>query len=835
MAKTKRNKKDEKMSKKLDAKFSEVYGERFGNEKITQVNAADADLEYSQIFGANKNLARITPSLISGLKPGKTRCYYNWWEMEGRPQNTKSDTLKKLEFYKVDELASTTVKYHPHGTASMQEMLGKDGQYWNNNVMMLVPQGAYGNLRGDSVASGRYIEAKLSEYVIDCFFDDFDSYCVPMKPSYTGKSMEPEYLPAKYPHILFNPQFSGIGYGMAANIPGFNVSEVLDATIKLIKDPEAKIMLIPDSPTGCDILDEGHFKEINKSGQQCKITMRATAEINYVDNIIHISSLPYISTSGGVISKIIELKKTKNTFSEIVEIRDYTIEGEVSIDIFLKDDAKPEKVLKQLYKRNVGLKSTFPVGIVVVDNYEIKEYGIKDLLLAWIEYRLDAVRSMMLNKYQMMLSKEHMNSVLLMVFSKDNIDTTIKIARTSKSRKETIERFMKTFKITSLQAGVIADMKVHQFNSDSYNKFKDDEIKIKEEIKEINGILTDDNKLEEFVIHQLEEGKKKYGRPRKSKVVKENDKSNDNIPDTEHLVGISESGFIKKLLLKNTTSIGKVGNTNSKLTVLQVNNRENLLIVDSNGYVTKISISAIPDMEFEDEGVELRKFFSTKGDVKAVMELPSMDILKVKNDNFGIIFITKRGLAKKVLLSEFKKLTDTKCAMVLNKDDEVASAFFDITTGKETKDIVFCTDNGNGVRLPTTEIPTNGVTAKGMAMVSLSEDENLVSASIINLKKKFIFLLTSSGRGKLIESKYFPVMNRKEKPLKLIDINSNEHMVGITAVNKSDSIMIYRKKGSSEVIKVSDLTIDTRASKGSKIITPGRGDSIVAYTVFTEK
>ena len=162
------------------------------------------------------------------------------------------------------------------------------------------------------------------------------------------------------------------------------------------------------------------------------------------------------------------------------------------------------KVLKQLYKRNVGLKSTFPVGIVVVDNYEIKEYGIKDLLLAWIEYRLDAVRSMMLNKYQMMLSKEHMNSVLLMVFSKDNIDTTIKIARTSKSRKETIERFMKTFKITSLQAGVIADMKVHQFNSDSYNKFKDDEIKIKEEIKKINGILTDDNKVRDKLHNDIE-------------------------------------------------------------------------------------------------------------------------------------------------------------------------------------------------------------------------------------------------------------------------------------------------------------------------------------------
>ena len=208
---SKRKKSDNKMDEKLEAKFSEVYGEHFGNEKITRVNVADADLEYTKLFGANKNLLRITPSLISGLKPGKTRCYYNWWEDDKRPQNTKPETLKKLDTYKVNERASTTVKYHPHGTDTMEDMIGKDGQYWNNNVMLIVPQGAYGNLRGDDVAAGRYIEATLSEYTIDCFFDDFDNYCVPMRPSYTGKSEEPEFLPAKYPHVLFNPQFSGIG------------------------------------------------------------------------------------------------------------------------------------------------------------------------------------------------------------------------------------------------------------------------------------------------------------------------------------------------------------------------------------------------------------------------------------------------------------------------------------------------------------------------------------------------------------------------------------------------------------------------------------------------
>ena len=619
--------------------------------------------------------------------------------------------------------------------------------------------------------------------------------------------------------------------GLASNIPPFNVSEVLDATIKLIKDPSAKILLIPDSPTGCDILDEGYFPEINKTGQS-KVTMRATTEIDYVNNIIHVTTLPINSTSKGVIDSIIA-SKAKGLFSEIVEIKDYTKEGEVKIDIFLKSDAKPEKVLSQLYKKGTGLKSTFPVGITVIDDYSEYEYGVKELLLEWIQYRIDMVRSMFLNNLQHVLSKQHMNEVLLMVFNKDNIDTTINIAKTSKSRKETVERLMKKFKISSLQAGVIADMHVYNFNSDSYNTYKQEKVKLKEEVDKINDILNNDSKLEDYIIDELKEGKRKYGRPRMSKVVKENDKNNDNIPNTEHLIGISESGFVKKLLLKDVTSIGQVGKTNSNLTVLQVNNRENILVVDSTGNVVKISVSAIPDMNFEDIGVELNKFFSVKGDIKAVMELPSMDILKVKNDSFGIIFITKKGLAKKVKLSEFSKITGSKSGINLNEGDEVASAIFSIRD--ENKDIVICTNEGSGIRLPMEEIRNGSTIAKGVSMLSLKEGEEVVSASVLNPKKKLLFYITSSGRAKITETKYFPTMKRGEEALSLISLQGNETLLGVSSVNKSDNVMVYKKKNEPEILEIKSLDISMRTSKGDKVIKTPRGDSVVGYKIITTK
>lgn len=376
-------------------------------------------------------------------------------------------------------------------------------------------------------------------------------------------------------------------------------------------------------------------------------------------------------------------------------------------------------------------------------------------------------------------------------------------------------------------------MRVRNFNVESYNKYLKNRDEVAEEIKKIEGMITDEEKLEEFIISQLEEGKKKYGRPRKSKVVKENDKNNDNIPDTEHIVGISETGFIKKVSVENNTSIGPVGKTNSNLTVLRVNNRENVLVIDSLGNVTKISISAIPDMNFDDVGVELNKFFSVKGDVKAVMELPSMEILKVKDESFGIIFITKNGLAKKVQISEFKKLTDTKLGISLNEGDSVASAIF--AFDNTTKDIVISTNMGDGIRLPIEEIRTAGITAKGVSMISLKEGEEVVSASMVNPKKKLLFYITSTGRVKITETKYFPVMKRKGESVSLIALQGNETLLGVSSVDKNDIVMAYRKKGEPEQIEIKSLEIGTRISKGDKLIKTGRGDSIVAYKVFSNK
>ena len=315
-----------------------------------------------------------------------------------------------------------------------------------------------------------------------------------------------------------------------------------------------------------------------------------------------------------------------------------------------------------------------------------------------------------------------------------------------------------------------------------------------------------------------------------SKVVKENDDDKKEIPNTEHLIGISESGYIKKLSIKDNSSIGLVGKENGNLSVMQINNRENILVIDSSGRVSKISVSAIPDMKYEDIGVEINRYFTSDGKIISLMKLPNMDILKSKDDDLCIIFVTKNGLAKKVPINEFNKITDYKMGIILNPDDEVAAAMFSFD--KSSKDCIICTNLGDGIRISINDIKTLGKQAKGVKQINLKEDEYVVNACKINPSKKLLFYVTSSGRVKLTETKYFPVMQRKDEALSLISLDKNETLIGISSVSKNDVVMVYRKNSEPVEINLNDIKVSTRIAKGEKMIKTPKGDKVVAYKIF---
>ena len=795
-------------------------------EKITRMDVAEAAENYQKLFGANKNLYRVTPNLISGLKPGKTRAFYSMWVNDGRRTDGKN-----CKAYKVSTLATNAMAYHPH--AENEDFFAYEGQDFAENAPCMVPIGSVGNLRGDRPAAGRYLSVKMSPYAIDCFFSEFDKSCVPMRYTFDEQHMEPEYLPAKYPHALVNPQFSGIGYTQASNIPSFNITELFEATIKLIKDKDAKIMLIPDIPTGCDIIDEGNFKEINKTGVS-KLTMRASYDIDYQKNIIHFTSIPLQTNTDRIIKNIVSLRaKNKDLEESIIDIRDNTKKGVVDFSIYLTSNSNPDKILKYLFKKNTDLKKTFAVSITLIDDFKAYTLGVKDFLLEWIDYRRDAVRAMFNKSWQLAEEKKSNNTAIILMFEGKNAETTLNICRTSRSKKEIIERLMKQYSVTSMQAESIANMRMYNHSKEWIETFKSENIKLMEELDYIINMLEKDENLDKFIIDQLKDGIKKYGGPRKSKVVKETGKNEEELaPDTHHLIGITDSGIIKKISDKNST-IGVIGKGKDNMTVMDIGNRESLMIIDSTGMASKVAVSSIPNMEFSDTGIELGRFFKVNGKVVSMMKLPSVDILNDKNNNVSIILVTKNSVAKRVPLKEFKKLETSKPAITLSEGDELVAALFDY--GNTTKDMVIYTNIGRGIRLSIEDLKLSSKTAKGTRQINLSKDEYVVGLSKIDPAKKRIFYITSSGKVKVTELKYFPTMQRKDEPLNLITLDEKETLVGIASVNKDDKVYAYRKVSEPVLIDVKDIEIGTRVSKGTKMIKTPKGDYVIGFKLFTKK
>ena len=778
--------------------------------EVESFDIGEASEEWVKVFAANKNVYRTLPNIVDGLKPVQCRILYALY-------TNKNHGMKNIKVARVS--GDTMGQFHPHGDSGINEAIVNMAQPWRNNIILLEPYGSFGDICGSRAAAARYIETALTKFTYKCYFSDFDKTNVPMKDTYTGDDREPEYLPARYPVVLFNPQLSGIGYGLASNIPSFNPKEVMEATINLIRDKKYKVRLIPDSPTGCDVVDIGLFDQINKTGKG-KVTMQAGYDIDYVQNIITIKSIPLQNNVDDIIKKIVELRKSGN-LDELANISDKSKDSTVSLSLFIKGDENPDKVIEKLMKKKCGLKETYSCEIRVVDDYLPKLIGPKKLLLEWIEYRRDCIRSIYNNIMIKLMSDFHMNTILMFIFNSNNLEKTIQIARTSKNKAEMMTRLIKEYDITSLQAETIANMRVSSFNKDKYAEYVETDKSLKESIKSVEKILESDREVDKIMVAQLEEGIKLFGSPRKSRVIKEG-VSDKLIPDKDYLIGISKDGFVKKVPI-DKMSIGTVGKTSS-VVVLSINNRDNLLIFDSEGKISRINISVLPDMKYSGNGIELERFFRISGEVVTIMK--ESDVKDCINSN--IVLVTEKGFGKKVSLAEFNNLNDQKISITLNGGDKLVSAIPSV----DTDDFIVYTNFGDGIRLSTKEFKLYGKTAKGLNLLSLKRNEKVVGIDILDGDKDKLIYITSSGRMKMTKEEYLPLMKRKDEPVSLISLESNEQLINVSSVYGNEKVLCYRKKSTPSEVELKDVSVTSRIAKAEKLVKTPKGDEVVGCKII---
>lgn len=778
--------------------------------------------KYNQICGANKNLYRTIPSMIDGLKPGARRLI----------ETFRTRYPDRKEYHKVAEIAGAVLALHPHGDAAIQDTLIALAQPWGNNEVLIDGKGNFGSPAGDEPAKGRYIEARISEYAWECFLKDFNDSNVDMKLSYTGKTYEPITLPAKYPHALINGSL-GIGYGLSSNIPPYNFKEVLEATIRLIKEgPDIDITLVPDSPTGCYILDKGEFGEISRTGLG-SYTMRSVVEIDEKSNKVVIKNAPYMVTSNSIKKAIIDLRDDKKTpwvKEQLISITDKSnYANGVMITLHLSQDANPYEFMEKLYKKDTGLEHTYPVNIKLIDDYTDYDYNIKSFLLDWLSYRRELKQTSYDFKLSNAMEEQHINDILLYILNGDNAEQTMKIAKESSSKSDFCRRLMATYseiKMTTLQASNIASMPMYAFTKEAYKKYKDKKRELADKIAKYNEILRDFSYADKDIISELEDGIKKFGEPRRSKIINVTKKKQ--VAKTEHVLAISQSGLCKKLPIDSDYT-GSIGGNSHEAMFMDVNNRDNILVFDEAGNVGRIKVSDISDSDVNDSGIPLSRYCTGLGRISAVVKEKS----KIDDmSKFDLLFVTKNGFVKRTNLSEFSKIRGTRSAVRLS-DGDLLSEVIMIKSGNSNKkdSVILYTNKGNGLRVSMSDIPVYGINSKGLRQITLMDDEYLTGVTEVPSGSKLFLYVTNNGKFKITESEYLPIMNRKSESINLIPLEGNETLRAIKVVNSGDTITVFRKSSEPMELSVADVPILTRIAKPKKMIPVSKGDYVAAIRV----
>lgn len=781
------------------------------NKNIKKVNIGDFCTNCMQIFGANTNLMRHIPAICDGLKPGERRLLYTMWALI----NARNDSPRK----KVNTIAGMTVTIHPHGESSVYETLVGLAQKWNNTEPLIDGHGNYGTIFGDPPGAPRYIEARLSEYAYKCFFQDFSTDIVDMKSSYGGDTYEPEFLPSRYPHVLINNSLAGIGYGAYCGVHPYNFKEVVELTLKLMDDPDYEnIVLIPDSPTGADIIDEGQFKNISQTGIG-NFKSRGIIEVDEERNGLIIRSIPLQVDMSKIDAKLVEMFRENKIqgFKKFNDNSDYP--NNLELHYYFKKEIDPVSVMHSMYK-NTELQKTISVQLNLIDDYEKLSFNIRSILLYWIDFRRETKRRDYNHKLIKAKEREHIIDTLIFILNKDNAEKTTTIAKNSEDKAEMIKNLMKTYtSLSSLQAETIAEMKQTALNKGAYKGYLKEKEKLVEKIEKYEKVIRSQKKIDKVIKDELEEGIQLFGKPRRSKVI--SIEGEETIRNTDHLVVFTLNGFVKKLP-SNSTTIGYISLNDHPVDIKKVSNLTDLLIFDETGKISKLPVHTLRDSELKSEGEKLSKFCTINGQIRTILPKPTEESLKAIPCQSYIIMITKNGIIKKTSAESYSNIRNELVGILIDKNDSL----IDVKILIGTKDILIYTNKGFGVRVNSDDIKETSRMTKGVKAITLEENESVIGTDIISDKDKYLFALTDKGTGKKCSLESFEQMKRNAKPLRIISLEDDENVTTIRTVKGKEVFLAYLKN-SIETIEIKDVTELPRLSKGKKLIPVRKGEIII--------
>ncbi|HET7540737.1 MAG TPA: DNA gyrase subunit A [Polyangiaceae bacterium] len=807
-------------------------------------------------------IGRAIPDVRDGLKPVHRRILYAMRDLNLTPGGSYSKCAKVV--------GQVLGNYHPHGDASVYDALVRMAQDFSMRHMLIDGQGNFGSVDGDPAAAYRYTECRLARISME-LLADIEKETVDFTPSFDESGEEPTVLPSRFPNLLVNGS-GGIAVGMATNIPPHNLAEVIDATIRLIRNPACGVEDLmldikgPDFPTAAMIYGRTGIYQAYKTGRG-SIIMRARTEVEKVQGgndreQLVVTELPYQVNKARLHAKIGELMRDKR-IEGIKEARDESDREGMRLVLELKKDVFPQVVLNQLYRLTDMQTSFGIINLSIVDSRP-EVLDLKQTLARFVEHRREVISRR--TRFELTRAEGQREIVEGLGMAVTEVDLVIKTIRESPDPDEAQARLMALplkgleafvrragrpeaeieaaakitdYRLSERQAKAILDMRLARLTGLEQDKLAAEYGELSDQITGLRAILAEEQLLMQVIVKELEEVKLKHGEKRRTEII-DNEAEiqiEDLIQEEDMVVTISHSGYIKRTPVSMYQAQKRGGKGNKGMEARDDDFLTQLFIASTHSFVFFFSsrgkvyvkkVYDIPQAARNAKGRAIINFIELEADEKIAAITP---VDKVEAGKF-VTTITRGGQIKKTELVEYENFREKGIIGVrIADDDQLFTAI--VTDG--SADFFVATKNGISIRFDEAQVRPTGRATAGVKAIELDEGDAVVGLARTDDERKFVLAVCERGYGKRTPIEEFRIQNRGGKGIILIDASDrNGPVVGIAMVKPEDEVMIITDRGQTIRTPIEGIRETGRNAQGVKVMRIEDDERVVAIEPINE-
>src|SRR5215471_1323089 len=821
-----------------------------GNEPIRNepslLNIED-DMRQSYLdYAMSVNIGRALPVVRDGLKPVHRRILYAMFRMGLLPNRRYTKCAGVV--------GEVLARYHPHGDMAVYDALARMAQPFSMRYPLIDGQGNFGSIDGDPPAAYRYTECKLTR-LAERLLADIDKDTVDFIPNFDGSQEAPEILPSQIPNLLINGS-DGIAVGMATNIPPHNLTEVADALLALIDNPDLPLEKIldiipgPDFPTGGQLLGRQAIRQAYLTGRGT-LMMRALAAIETDKRSgrasIIVREIPYQVNKSRLIERIAELVNEKR-LDGISDLRDESDRDGMRIVIELKRDTDPRVVLNQLYKLT-QMQQGYGLIMLGIHEGRPREMGLRDILLAFIEHRKVVLTRR--TQFELHEAEARLHILEGLLIALKNLDAVIKLIRASKDVEAARSGLMKQFSLSQLQAQAILDLTLRRLTGLEREKIETEHRETSETIKRLKRILADEHELMKLISGEVEEIKKEFGDARRTQIIEAEGEFSveDLIVEEDVLVTVTHGGYIKRTPLslyrtQRRGGRGKIGATTNEEDFVErlerVSTHDRLLFFTSAGKVYQLKAYELPEGGRAAKGRSIANLLNL-GDEETLQAF--MPVPREVEGKF-VFFATKRGRVKKTELGEYANIRSNGI-IAINLEEGDSLVDVRITDGNQQ--IVLSTREGQAIRFKEAEArpmgrATGGVTGMELESHTIKEGKTvtLVEDEVVSLSTvrddETLLTVSELGLGKRTPAEEYRLTHRGGKGVITMNVTEKTgKVVAVRQVGTDEQVMLITDGGKVIRLNVKDVRITGRNAQGVHLVRLDPNEHVRALAGLAEK